>query len=180
MAEDYFDVVDFKDEVLGRALRARVHGQKLRHRAVHVLVRDERGRVLLQKRSKGKENHPGLWDSACSGHVDAGESYLLAAEREFKEELGIEATGIKALFKIEAREETGWEFVWVYEVMMAANVNFKVNEEEIEKVEFFALDAIDAEMGRRSHDFTPALRYLWPFYRLRLEPMGGANRATWV
>jgi len=33
----------------------------------------------------------GLWDSACSGHVEPGESYLTAAVRELEEELGIRA-----------------------------------------------------------------------------------------
>ncbi len=33
----------------------------------------------------------GLWDSACSGHVQPGESYLDAAVRELEEELGIRA-----------------------------------------------------------------------------------------
>ncbi len=33
----------------------------------------------------------GLWDSACSGHVQPGESYVDAAVRELEEELGIRA-----------------------------------------------------------------------------------------
>jgi isopentenyldiphosphate isomerase len=44
----------------------------------------------LQKRSQAKENHPGLWDMACAGHISSGETSLEAALKELKEELGIE------------------------------------------------------------------------------------------
>jgi isopentenyl-diphosphate delta-isomerase type 1 len=180
MVENYFDVVDFKDEVLGQALRERVHAEQLRHRAVHILLRDERGRVLLQRRSVRKENYPGCWDSACSGHVDAGESYLTAAERELREELGMEVRGLRALFKIDAREETGWEFVWVYEGRISADALFKLNADEVDEVSFFELDEIEGELVKNPNGFARAFRYLWPFYRLRLEPLSALGCEAWV
>ena len=59
-----------------------MHAKQLRHRAVHVLVFDEKGAVFLQKRSMGKDSCPGTWDSSCSGHLDAGEDYDAAAVRD--------------------------------------------------------------------------------------------------
>ena len=83
--EEFFDVVDGHDAVVGRAARREVHARGLMHRAVHILVFDETGRVFLQKRSMKKDIAPGLWDSSGSGHVDSGESYDVAAVRELGE-----------------------------------------------------------------------------------------------
>ena len=87
--EELFDVVDAQDRVVGQAPRREVHAKQLRHRAVHVLVFDEKGAVFLQKRSMGKDSCPGTWDSSCSGHLDAGEDYDAAAVRELREEIGL-------------------------------------------------------------------------------------------
>lgn len=59
------------------------------HRAAHVWIITPDDRVLLQKRSLAKENHPGLWDVSSAGHVSAGETAIDAALRETEEELGI-------------------------------------------------------------------------------------------
>ena len=92
--DEWFDVVDERDAVVGRARRREVHAQGLWHRAVHVLVFDAGGRVLLQKRSLAKDLSPGKWDSSCSGHLDAGEDYDAAAGRELREEIGVDATPV--------------------------------------------------------------------------------------
>ena len=59
-----------------------VHGNNLRHRAVHILVFNNLGELFLQKRSRWKDRHPRRWDSSAAGHVDAGEEYDVAANRE--------------------------------------------------------------------------------------------------
>ena len=43
-AIEYFDIVNDRDEVIGRAPRPEVHAQRLLHRAVHILVFDAEGR----------------------------------------------------------------------------------------------------------------------------------------
>src|ERR1041384_6019615 len=114
-SDEWFDVVNERDEVIRRATRREVHATGLWHRAVHVLVFDAEGRVFLQKRSMLKDLSPGLWDSSCSGHLDAGEDYDAAAVRELGEEIGVRISAApERLFRIEACEPTGWEFVWVY------------------------------------------------------------------
>ena len=80
--EEMFDVVDSSDKVIGRASREEVHRKGLLHRSTHLLVFDESGRVLLQKRSMRKDWFPGRWDSSVSGHVDSGEHYDECVVRE--------------------------------------------------------------------------------------------------
>ena len=69
---EIFDIVDVEDKVIGRASREEVHRQGFLHRSTHLLVFDDKGRVLLQKRSIEKDTFPGKWDSSVSGHVDSG------------------------------------------------------------------------------------------------------------
>ena len=59
MNEDIFDVVNERDEIIGREPRSVVHARELRHRAVHVLVFNAVGQLFLQKRSMAKDNDPG-------------------------------------------------------------------------------------------------------------------------
>ncbi len=87
--DEFFDVVDAQDRVVRQALRRDVHAHGWLHRAVHVLVFNRAGQVFLQMRSMAKDMSPGLWDSSCSGHLDAGEDYDEAAWRELQEELGL-------------------------------------------------------------------------------------------
>src|SRR5205085_8590182 len=86
--EEMFPVVDESDRVLYSAPRGKVHGDNLRHRAVHILLFDKYGDVFLQKRSRWKDRHPLVWDSSAAGHVMPGEGYDAAAQREVLEELG--------------------------------------------------------------------------------------------
>jgi 16S rRNA (adenine1518-N6/adenine1519-N6)-dimethyltransferase len=72
MSEELFDVVNERDEVIGQAPRREVHRRGLRHRAVHVMIFDRRGRVFLQKRSARKDCHPYRWDSSAAGHLQVG------------------------------------------------------------------------------------------------------------
>src|SRR5436189_6175877 len=112
MKEEIFDVVNERDEVIGQECRSEVHRLGLQHRAVHVLIFNQRGEIFLQKRSMSKDTFPGSWDSSASGHLDKGESYDDCALRELYEELGIELTvAPERLFKLAACLDTGQEHV---------------------------------------------------------------------
>lgn len=115
-ATEWFDVVDDLDRPVSRATRAEVHARGLKHRAVHVWLLNSRGELFVQQRSDTKDTAPGCWDSSASGHLDSGEDYDACAVRELREELSIAvgAHQLERLFKIDACEDTGWEFVWVY------------------------------------------------------------------
>lgn len=113
---EIFDIVNEHDRVTGQATRAEVHRLKLRHRAVHILLFNSRGELLIQKRSAAKDSFPGCYDSSASGHLDSGEDYDACAYRELREELGLNlpAGALTRQFKLPASPETGWEFVWIY------------------------------------------------------------------
>ena len=70
----------------------------LLHKVVHVLVFNDAGNLLLQKRSMNKDVAPGKWDTSVGGHVSPGEDLKTAALREMKEELGVIPEDIEPLY----------------------------------------------------------------------------------
>lgn len=121
--EDFLPIVDENDVVVGRGRRRDVHSQKLRHRAVHIVVMNRAGQVLLQLRSRGKDSHPGWWDISVGGHVDVDEDYDQAVTRELREELGI-AAPLACIARREAAPDSGWEFVRIYECTHDGEIPF--------------------------------------------------------
>jgi isopentenyl-diphosphate delta-isomerase type 1 len=167
MADEIFDVVNERDEVVGRRPRREVHRDGDRHRAVHVLVFNARGQLFLQKRSMSKDTFPGAWDSSASGHVDSGEDYDQCAVREAREEIGLALTTAPTrLFKMDASAETGQEFVWVYRC--ESEGPFSLNAEEIERGGWFGPDEINEWMARSPKDFARSFAFIWK--RLNLMP----------
>jgi isopentenyldiphosphate isomerase len=162
--DELFDVVDGQDRVTGQLPRREVHARGLRHRAVHILVRNRAGRVFLQRRSMAKDLFPGAWDSSAAGHVGAGEDYDGTALRELEEEIGCRPERpLQRLFKIEAREETGQEFVWVYRA--EAEGPFTLQAEEIDGGDWFTVAEIDRWLLERPQEIAPAFVFLWPLAR---------------
>lgn len=170
MPEEIFDVVNERDEVIGRQTRREVHRLGLLHRAVHVLVFNARGQVFLQKRSRTKDRQPGLWDSSTSGHLDAGETYDHCAVRELREEIGLELPAPpRRLFKIPASLETDQEHVWVYRC--EAEGPFVLHPEEIERGDWFAPGEVSHWMNDRPQDFAGALLFIWKQIRHQQTPV---------
>jgi len=160
MKEEIFDVVNERDEVMGRQPRSEVHRLALMHRAVHVLVFNAAGRVFLQKRSLKKDRQPGVWDSSASGHVDSGEEYDACAVRELREEIGLRLEAApKRLFKLAACAETDREHVWVYRC--EAEGPFRLDPDEIERGSWFAPGEVTCWMAERPQDFASALLVIW-------------------
>ena len=101
MNDEIFDIVNERDEVVGQATRAEVHGKSLLHRAVVVLfVKGEK--IILQKRSPYVDKSPGTLGSTVAGHLVSGESYEDAVLRECSEETGwqVNMNQLEALPKI--------------------------------------------------------------------------------
>lgn len=169
--QEWFDVVNERDEVIDRKLRQEVHATGLWHRAVHVLVFDASGRVFLQKRSMLKDLSPGLWDSSCSGHLDSGEEYDAAAVRELGEEIGVRVgKAPERWFRINACEQTGWEFVWVYRLRYDGMI--VVDEREIQYGEWMAPAEVTARIQARPEDYCPSFKLIWPLAVEKLANRG--------
>ncbi len=151
--EEFFEVVDENDNVIGIATRSECHGNpRLCHMTAHVIVLNDSGDMLLQKRSATKDIQPGKWDTAVGGHLALGESYSEAAVREMNEELGIpEDHPLKFLFNMKIRNEIESENVAVFSTVY--NGPFKVQKSEIDEVKFWAIAELKNKMNEEL--FTP-------------------------
>lgn len=89
--DEEIDILDASGQYTGKtALKSEAHRLGLFHPTVHIWFFTTSGQVLLQRRGKGKDTHPLLWDVSVAGHVGAGEDILKAALREVHEEIGLE------------------------------------------------------------------------------------------
>jgi len=96
--QEYLDLVDENDNVIGKAPRSEVRARNLLHRGVGILVFNSRGELYVHKRTETKDIFPGMYDMLVGGTVRAGESYEEAAAREAAEELGIRGVPLRYLF----------------------------------------------------------------------------------
>jgi 16S rRNA (adenine1518-N6/adenine1519-N6)-dimethyltransferase len=167
-AGEVFDVVDENDMVNGTATRAEIHERGLIHRAVHVLVFNKRGDLLLQQRSMLKDVHPGLWGTSVSGHLDAGEDYVAAAVREMAEEMGITADEApEELAKISPCEATGMEHVRVYRARFDGKPRFPAA--EVESILWLPVTEVKAWVAARPEDFSSGFLACWQAARESLS-----------
>lgn len=161
--EELFDVVDEADEVTGQATREEVHRQNLLHRAVHVFVVNRHGELLLQKRSRFKDMHPGVWDSSVAGHLDAGEDYAAAARRELEEEMGIVDTEPAEIGRITPCAATGWEHVRLFLVRWDGTPRFPSS--EVEAALWMKAEELQAWIHARPDDFAGGFLECWKIAR---------------
>ncbi len=165
--DELFDVVDEDDRVVGREQRAVVHAEGLLHRAVHVFLVNGRGELLLQKRSRLKDVHPGAWDSSVAGHLDAGEDYHAAALREMAEEMAVEGVGLEELGRLRPSEATGWEHVALYLGRWEGRPGFPCS--EVESVLWMPADELDRWIEARPGDFAGGFLECWKLARGRSQ-----------
>lgn len=116
---EYLDVVNEEDIVVDRQTRQKCIEQGLLHRAVVIFLKNHQGETYLQKRAGRVLFYPGYWCASATGHVSSGESYLEAARREVREELGIECL-LRELGKFTSpkwkmRGLVEWEKITVFE-----------------------------------------------------------------
>jgi 16S rRNA (adenine1518-N6/adenine1519-N6)-dimethyltransferase len=161
MPEELFDITDEHDQVIGQLPRSEVHRQKLLHRAVHVFLFNKHGELLLQFRSKNKDEYPQCYTSSASGHLSAGEDYHTCAPRELEEELGITAE-LEFLVKLPASSDIAFEHSALFRAYCDAELT--PDPGEVEYVRFFSLSDLKQLMDESPTQFTPPLVALFTWY----------------
>ncbi len=93
-------LVDENDNKIGIEDKEKCHdGKGILHRAFVVMLLNEKGDVLLSKRSSQKRLWPGFWEATVASHPRENEIYESAAIRRVKDELGINVEKPKLVFK---------------------------------------------------------------------------------
>lgn len=88
--DELLDIVNERDEVIGRKLRSEVYAHKMSNfRVVNAFVVNNEHKLWIPRRSAHKRIFPLCLDASMGGHVTAGETYYDAFRRELSEELRI-------------------------------------------------------------------------------------------
>ena len=139
-----------------KELRSLIGHRPIIHGAGSIIIENERGEVLLGKRT---DNH--LWGYSGGG-MEIGESVEECARRELLEEMGIEADELEHIVYPNGDE------VYYLEVIFRCRKyhgELRPQPEELEEVRFFAPEEIKLEM------ISPPIR---PVFRKYLQEV--ANR----
>ncbi|MFH1398793.1 MAG: NUDIX domain-containing protein [Candidatus Woesearchaeota archaeon] len=159
--KEYIDAVNEKDEVIEKVAKSEIYSRHLNHRIVHIMIFNGKGELALQLRSAKVDFCPGHWSTPVGGRVQSGESYLQAALRECKEELGVEIP-IELDFKAVYHDPRC--MVMFQSVFKAVyNGPFKVDKNVVQRVEFFTFGKIE-EMIAAGEKFHPELLVLLKHY----------------
>lgn len=135
MGEILVQVVDEDDVPLGGASKQEIWESGLRHRVARVMVEDEQGNILIQKRVANTALFPGCWDNSAAGHVDVGENHLAAAKRELAEEIGIKNVELIAVKHYKTDGTFGTKILkrWsgLYKVVVPRSTALSLQKEEV-------------------------------------------------
>ena len=145
MSDHLIDIVDEDDTVVGADTKTEAQQKGLVHRVVRISLEDPLGNILIQKRQDGKELYPNCWDSAAAGHVDSGESYEQAAERELYEELGV-VTKLREVKYYKSEGKFGWRMLnrvnKLYVVVIPPETSFTLQKDEVADVQWVSRDEL--------------------------------------
>ena len=83
-------IYDENDNYVRKDTRKNMRANNLIHRCTDIVVINDKNEILVQTRSLKKEYCPGYLDAVVGGVVGDGEDPNLCAEREVKEEIGID------------------------------------------------------------------------------------------
>ena len=132
---EMFIVVDESDNIIGYKTRYACHHDKtLIHRTVGALIFNDKGQLLLQKRSQTKDMEAGLWGISAAGHVTKGQTDDEAVHRELQEELGINAP-LTFVCKFITANDMETERAALFKGIH--NGPFTPDDEEVDEVRFF-------------------------------------------
>jgi len=148
--------VDSGDKVVGFDEKINIHRTGKLHRAFSILIFNNKGELLIQKRAKNKYHSGGLWTNSCCSHQRIGENIESSAYKRLKEELGFEAK-LKQIFRFHyntkfsnglIENEIDYIFVGKYDGEV------KPNKEEIEDYKWISLNELKKSVKRNPNRYT--------------------------
>jgi isopentenyldiphosphate isomerase len=167
--DELVDVIDGQGRTVGTVTRREMRGRRLPHRCTYVLVFNRRGELFVHLRTPTKDVYPSHWDVAVGGVLAAGETFDCGAERELREELGVEAA-LEALFPFRYADERTAVQAMAYRAVHDGP--FRFQPEEVVGGEFVAPEEVEARAARER--FCPdGLAVLAEYLRLAKGAGGG-------
>ncbi len=90
MVKQHVILVDKNNRKIGVEEKIKAHKEGKLHRAFSIFIFNSEGDLLIQQRAKTKYHSGGLWSNTVCSHPKPDETYLQAAHRRLKEEMGFD------------------------------------------------------------------------------------------
>lgn len=157
MTEADITFVDDNNEVIGSGSKQEAWSKGITCRIARIFLFNQAGELLIQKRADHLASLPGRWDSSAAGHVDAGEEYLEAAERELSEEVQItnielKELGLLYLDEKDEPEKIKKRFQMIYTGHYDGEVT--ADSEDVSEVRWISLKELAQWMEEKPEEFT--------------------------
>jgi isopentenyl-diphosphate delta-isomerase len=155
--EEEVVLVDELNEVLGYMGKLEAHTKGLLHRAISVIIFNDKGEMLVQQRALSKYHWAGIWSNTCCTHPRQDETFQAAAERRLFEELGFNTPLTEQFhFMYKAKDEASGLTEHEYDTVFSGtyNENFEFNKEEIEAVRWMTYTEVKQEMSDKPEAYS--------------------------
>lgn len=157
-------IVDENDKVICSKFRSEITKDDI-YRVSALWIMNSKKEILLAQRSFKKEKNPGVWGPAVGGTVSENESYEENMIREAKEEINLENfkffKGEKPLLTF---DDYSFFCQFFYAILDKDIIEFKIQEDELEKLRWFSIDALEKEIKRNPENFVPKLNKLIKYH----------------
>ncbi len=151
--EELLTEVDKDNHILGSISRKVAHKSPDKiYRTIFILVKNNKGKILFQKRSATKDLYPNCWDLSVGGHVNFGKSYNKTAVRELGEELGISAQEeeLKFVGQVLVKLPESNEFFHVFEYILKKDDQINTAKDEISETKWMTIDEVKESMKEKT------------------------------
>jgi isopentenyl-diphosphate Delta-isomerase len=158
------ELVDEAGAAIGACSVAQAHAAPGRlHRAFSVLLYDQAGRVLVQRRAAVKTRFAGRWSNTCCGHQAPGQDTAAAAAERLLAELGIAPEHTTILTEVgvlpyEARDPDSGRVEREWDHVLVASLTGGIpapDEAEVSEFAWFSVDSLRAGMTAHPGSYTP-------------------------
>ncbi len=136
--DEYLDVVDEGDRVIGKKLRSQIYAEGLsNYRVINVFLANSEGRLWIPRRTADKRIFPLALDMSVGGHVESGSTYDETFKKEVLEEINLDTDNLEwsLLGYLIPMEDGVSSFMKVYEIKIDQAPSY--NEKDF--VEYFWL-----------------------------------------
>lgn len=172
--EEKVVLVDEDDKVLDFMGKQEAHEKGLLHRAISILIFNDKGELLLQQRADCKYHWAGIWSNTVCTHPREKETYLQAANRRLTEELGF-STELKEVFSFIYKaldEESGLTEHELDHVFTGTyNGEIPFNTDEVKAVRWISYPELKKEIEK-----DPAIFSFW--FKIILQEMESRGLLT--
>lgn len=163
---EYVILVNERDEVIGEMEKQEAHVKGLLHRAFSIFIFNRKNELLIQQRAGIKYHSPLKWTNTCCSHPRKEETYLEAAHRRLKEELGFDCELSEKFYFIYKAEVgsglTEHEFDHIFIGTYDGKIH--INPQEVQTVRWISIGNLKTEIKNSPENFTEWFKIIFDKY----------------